>query len=97
MDYVESIAKAIRLKSDNFNDDLQGYIDSCKLDLINAGVEKKTVNSETDPLIKNAIIMYCKAVFGIDNTEKHQWMRMYENLKVSLKNANYQEEEKQDE
>ena len=60
--------------------EIQPLIDACKVDLNISGVNQI---SETDPLIKRAIILYCKAYFGF-NDEMEKYSKAYEFLKMSL-------------
>lgn len=80
---LELVKKAVRITNSHFDDELKLEIESCKLDLINSGVAKSLIINE-NPLIKQAIILYCKANFGFDNQEADRFARSYELLKTSL-------------
>ena len=61
---------------------INDLIDSAKADLILSGVHKDKV-IDTDPLIKRAIILYCKANYRYDPfTERYQ--DSYNSLKQHL-------------
>jgi hypothetical protein len=69
---LEKVKLALRIKSTAYDAEIQALISTCKIDLSLAGVldsKLDTVESdEVDPLIENAIILYCKANFGYDES-----------------------------
>jgi hypothetical protein len=62
------------------DDELTQTIDACKLDLSNSGVKKL---DSSDPLIQQAVKLYCKAQFGYDDPAG-DFSRAYEHLKAAL-------------
>lgn len=77
---LESVKLALRISTSAFDAELNDMIDAAKADLRLCGVLNV---EETDPLIKRAVILYCKSNFGTDqNSEKYQ--RSYDMLKSSL-------------
>lgn len=62
---LEKVKLALRITTDAFNSELEGLIESAKVDLGIAGV---TLPESTDPavtaIIQTAIITYCKLHFG---------------------------------
>jgi uncharacterized phage protein (predicted DNA packaging) len=78
---LESVKLALRVTISDFDEEIQGLIDAAKRDLAIAGVDK--IN-ETDPLIRRAIITYCKANFGYDNPEAERFQQSYDMLKQHL-------------
>lgn len=76
MALIDDVKKRIRMVSTLNDGEVLDLIDEAKSKLKAVGVlDSKIV--ETDPLIKCAIITYCKANFGIDNPE-------YEKLNFSF-------------
>lgn len=78
---LEEVKVALRISNTVYNDEIQGLIDAGKRDLEIAGV---ALPVETDPLIKRAIILYCKAHFGYDNKDADRFLESYVMLKQSL-------------
>lgn len=70
----------LRISSDKMDDELEQTIDACKLDLSNSGV--KNLDS-SDPLIQQAVKLYCKAQFGYDDSSD-SFSKAYESLKAAL-------------
>ena len=77
---IDKIKLALRIKTDDFNEEINDLINACKRDLALAGVR---VISEDDPLILRAITLYCKANFGYGD-EKGTFQNAYSALRISL-------------
>ena len=80
---LKSCKKALRISSSNvaFDDEIQDLIIAAKRDLNITGI---IYIEEKDPLIKQDIIMYCKANFGLDNKDSEKYKNTYEILKNRL-------------
>lgn len=81
MALIDDVKLALRVTAPDFDPEIQGLIDAAKADLKLAGVADPV---ETDPLIKRAIITYCKANFGYDNPEAERFQQSYDMLKMHL-------------
>jgi uncharacterized phage protein (predicted DNA packaging) len=76
---LQSVKDALRISGNDLDGEITDLIDAAKADLILSGtLESKIV--EADPLIKRAIIVYCKAHFGYDDMGER-----FEQSYVSLK------------
>lgn len=78
---LEKIKLALRIRTTALDSEIDDLIEACKLDLGLAGVSKI---EETDPLIQRAMILYCKANFGLENKDSEKYQKSYEMLKTSL-------------
>ena len=78
---LESIKLALRIKSSAFDLEILDLINAAKLDLRLSGVIK--INEE-DPLILQAVKIYCKANFGLDNKDSEKYQASYDLLKQHL-------------
>ena len=76
---LEDVKTALRVSGDDLNLEIQDLIEAAKADLILSGVNESKV-VDTDPLIKRAIIVYCKAHFGYDDMAER-----FEQSYISLK------------
>lgn len=77
---LESIKLALRIKSSAFDTEIVELIASAKVDLKISGI----VNTdEVDPLIAQAVKIYCKANFG-ENKDSEKYQRSYDMLKQHL-------------
>ena len=78
---LEKIKQAIRRSHGLLDDDLQADIDACRADLRLCGIIHA---EEDDPLIFNAIKLYCRSTNTDDPAKAAEWLRRYEALKACL-------------
>ena len=78
---IQDVKDALRVSGDDLDTEIQDLIESAKADLILSGVNKDKVVG-ADPLIKRAIIVYCKANFGYDDVNM---ATRFEQSYISLK------------
>lgn len=78
---LEKVKVALRIRNASLDLEINDLIESAKLDLKISGVLKDDVD---DPLISRAIIIYCKANFGLDNTDSEKYQLSYDMLKQHL-------------
>lgn len=78
---LEKIKQALRIKSKAFDGEIQDLIESAKMDLRISGV---TRINEDDPLISQAVKVYCKANYGLDNKDSEKYQKSYDMLKQHL-------------
>jgi hypothetical protein len=81
MDTLTKIKQAIRRTHNKLDDDLQADIDACMADLRSVGI---IYADETDPLIFNAIKLWCRSLDTDDPVKAAEYMRRYDALKASL-------------
>ena len=88
-----SVKDALRVSGADLDGEIQDLIDGAKADLNLSGVAKTKI-IDTDPLIKRAIILYCKAQFGYDEPKiADRFQQSYTSLKHHLTlSAEYTEE-----
>lgn len=75
------IKQAIRRSHNKLDEDLQADIDACLADLRVCGV---VYADETDPLIFNAIKLWCRSYNTDDSAKSAEYFRRYEALKACL-------------
>ena len=82
---LESVKRELRISNVAFDDEVQSLIDAALIDLRIPQINVDKI-VEIDPLIKRAVILYCKANFGLDNKDSEKYQRSYDNLveKLSL-------------
>lgn len=84
MTTLEKIKLSIRRSHNKLDEDLQADIDACLADLKVCGIINP---QETDPLIFNAIKLYCRSTNTDDTTKAAEWLKRYEALKSCLQMA----------
>lgn len=74
---LERVKLALRVVTDDFDDEIQLLIDDCRSEMENLGVTVYDLDDEdNDPQIISAIIAYCKWRFG-DADNKEEWEKIY--------------------
>ena len=82
---LEKVKLALRIKSNILDLEIDDLIEACKIDLSISGVKRI---EESDPIINRAIILYCKANFGLENKQSEKYQNSYDLLKQSFENWN---------
>lgn len=80
-DMLSTIKTALRIKHNALDDDIQADIDACLSDLRLCGV---VYADSSDPLILNAVKLYCRSMHSDDTAKSAEWLKRYEALKGSL-------------
>ncbi|GFN35374.1 head-tail connector protein [Tepidimicrobium xylanilyticum] len=81
---LQDVKDALRVSGNDLDNEIKDLIEAAKADLILSGVHKDKV-IDTDPLIKRAVIIYCKAHFGYDDTKiAERFEQSYISLKQHL-------------
>lgn len=80
---LQKVKLALRISAPVYDDEINDLIESAKLDLSSTGIKV----DEQNALIQRAIIIYCKANFGLENPDFVRYTNAYENLKSKLKLA----------
>lgn len=81
---LEDIKDRLRASGTDSNDEIEELIEAAKADLILSGVNKNKI-LDNDPLIKRAVILYCKANFGYDDPKiAERFEKAYNSLKHHL-------------
>lgn len=78
---LEKIKLSLRISNNFFDEEINDLIQAAKADLRISGV--KNIYND-DPLIKRAILLYCKAHFGLNNKDSEKYENSYESLKIHL-------------
>ena len=84
MDTLTKIKQGIRRTHNKLDEDLQADIDACLADLHLVGI---VYADETDPLIFNAIKLWCRSLSTDDPVKAAEYLKRYEALKASLSMA----------
>lgn len=80
-DTLTKIKLALRTSHTKLDEDIQADIDSCLADLRVCGI---THAGEDDPLIFNAIKLYCRSIYTDDTAKGAEYLRRYDALKSCL-------------
>lgn len=93
MALFDDVKLALRVTSIAYDMEINDLIDAAKMDLQLSGVSTVALAEEDpDPLVKRAIVLYCKAGFGLDNPDAERYMAAFSSLETHLAlSAEYQE------
>jgi hypothetical protein len=85
MALIDEVKVACRITTDDvgLTSELNGLIDAAKRDLVSSGIlESKAI--DTDALVKQCVLFYCKGNFGYDNPDAARYLSAYELMKQHL-------------
>jgi len=77
------VKNALRITSDELDDEVQNTIDACVLDLSLAGIDPSKIVA-TDALAQLAVSTFAKIHFGFDNPEAERFQESYDSFKRSM-------------
>lgn len=81
---LQKVKLALRTSHSLLDEDIQADIDACQADLRMHGVIYAAVD---DPLVFNAIKLYCKSLYTDDPVKSAAFLERYTNLRDCLKIA----------
>lgn len=84
MTTLEKIKLSLRISHSKLDEDIQTDIDACMADLSVHGI---TYAKPDDPLIINAVKLYCKALYTDDVAKASAFSERYKELRDCLKAA----------
>lgn len=79
---VSVVKPSLRVMSDvtDFDSEIMMLINACLSDLNTSGL----IIDEAEPLVIQAVITYCKAHFGIENSDSEKYLNSYYSMKAHL-------------
>ena len=80
---LEDVKRELRITNTAYDQEVSDLIEAAKLDLRIPQIDELKI-LESDPLIQRAIILYCKANFGLDNKDSEKYQKSYDNLAEKL-------------
>lgn len=83
-DILQKIKLGLRTSHTKLDEDIQADIDACRADLKVHGIVHAR---EDDPLIFNAIKLYCKSLYTDDPAKAEAFLQRYKELRDCLKVA----------
>lgn len=81
---LEEVKLALRITTNEFDTEIQNLIDAAIADLTLSGVIAEKAQNTVDPLIKRAIVTYCRAHFDYDDKAADRLLQSYTLLKAHL-------------
>ena len=86
MAIIDDVKLALRISGTTYDNELNDLIAAAKADLSYSGIDAAKVDNlgVMDPLIKRAIVLYCKSNFGLDNADSEKYYNCYRQLETHL-------------
>ncbi len=84
MALLDDVKNVLRVSGNDLDTEVADLISAAQTDLILSGILATKATSTTDPLIRRAVVVYCKANFGWDNPEADRFQKSYDSLKQHL-------------
>lgn len=81
---LDKIKPDLRISHSKLDESIQADIDACLADLRLHGIVHK---DETDPLIYNAVRLWCRANYTDDTTKAAEYLKRYNAMRDCLKAA----------
>lgn len=81
---LDEVRSALRVDGNELDAEIQGLIDAAVADLTLSGVDPVKAQAMTDPLIRRAIIIYCRAHFDYADQAADRLLQSYAMLKAHL-------------
>ena len=75
---LEDVKRGLRITNTAYDLEVLDLIEAAKADLHIPQIDPLKI-VDTEPLIKRAIILYCKANFGLDNKDSEKYQAAYNN------------------
>lgn len=80
---LDLVKKALRITTDAFDDELENLIASAFTDIGMGGAVSEVLTEDGDPIVKQAVITYCKMNFGLPE-DYDRLKRSYDEQKAQL-------------
>lgn len=89
MALLDDVKVALRVRSDSTDSEIQALINAAVTDMERVGVGESLMLNEPNlnPIVKSAIILFCKARYGYDNDEASRFEEAYRQTVIDLMNG----------
>lgn len=92
MALIDDVKVSLRVVSEMTDVEVQGLIDAATQDMRRVGVRGELLDAEKpNPLAKCAVLMFCKANYGFDNSEGSTYQERYKWCVLSMMNSSKNE------
>ena len=81
---LTKIKTALRISHNKLDEDIEADVDACLADLRVCGIIHA---DETDPLVFNAIKLWCRSLYTDDTAKAAEYLKRYNALKACLSMA----------
>lgn len=76
---LDDVKLNLRISNDALDLEVLDLIEAAKMQLLISGVASSVI-AEPDALIRRAVVLYCKANFGLDNKDSDKYQERFDSL-----------------
>ena len=80
-DLFTAVKTALRVSHDRLDGEIQDMIDAARADMVRAGVSEEAASEEENPLVRDAVKVYCLMRF---TTDTDRYNRFFESWQYQL-------------
>jgi hypothetical protein len=95
MALLDDVRVALRVVSTKTDSEVKAWIDAAKRDMRRVGIREELLaegeDGSMDPMAHAAVIMYCKANYGFDNSDSDRYWSRYNWTVTSMVNSSMNE------
>ena len=91
MSLIDDVKVSLRVVSDMTDVEVQGLIDAAMQDMRRVGIRAALLGDPMNPLAKSAVVMFCKASYGFDNSDSDRYWQRYHWAVTALMNSSANE------
>lgn len=85
MALMDDVKVALRVKSSATDSEIRALVDAALADMARVGVDSGLLDREKpDPLVKSAVLCFCKARYGYDNEDAARFEAAYRQTVIDL-------------
>ena len=83
---TKHVKDRLRVSVGVYDSEVSALIDAAFRDLSRCGVDQSLLEGEIDPLVVEAVVLFCKALFGVDNQESEKFYGSYRLMVATIAN-----------
>lgn len=88
MSLRDEVKVALRVTSEMTDSEVDMWIEAAKADMERIGVRRYMIQDGTmDPYVRAAIVLFCKAHYGFDNSEASRFLSSYRQIVKDILNS----------
>ena len=79
------VKERLRVSASVYDSEVEALVSAALRDLERSGVSTELIES-LDPLVVEAVVLFCKALFGLDNAEAEHYHKSYRLMLATMCN-----------
>lgn len=92
MALLDDMRVRVRVLSDKTDSEIQDMIDAALRNMRRVGIREELLQEETmDPMVRDAVALYCKANYGFDNSDGDRFWNRFQWQLAEMVNSSMNE------